>query len=1105
MARGPFQGTWNPNLRPTVVTAPDAVVYINGESDVIGCANCRRHFDFNRYITSIQVDLSVDSVPGSASISLSIPRHAIDDFYFDGVPVLTPMMEIEIYAKGYYLVEGMPQYYPIFWGLIGDVSDSYSSGEHTVSISCFDILKWWELCRMNVNPAMTGPTANQERSIFGNTFFGKNPYDTIWTLAQQSFGDVIIGTGSLISIYREERQKAAFNAAMGDIMLYWTQRFQKIRSNLLLYGVNGVAVRGDSLIEKYKTAGKNKPGNFTSDAVAMANGAKRKADGTLDTSASGQMVFDPTDPAITAFRTQFSQAPAVNFWQSEYQTKLELANAAKEAIGFEFYMDVDGSIVFKPPFYNLDVIGNKPVSWIQDIDVIDWGLSESEAEVVTQITLQGSFGGNVEYSMPEEATPFTSVTDYHLLRKYGWRPETYNSEFMSSPILMFYHGLDILDRKNSRRHRGTVSIPLRPELRLGFPVYLASKDQVWYVSGISHSIAFGGRAQTTLTLTARRSKFIAPNGMGQVTHTGFAKGSTRESHPGGAAFPYNSKSLSNYGTFDLQVGEAASMPPIEAAGQTVSSGEKDPYEPILLRHPKTGRILGYPNVVMVYTRPFAPTADQLAAVSGQSRTKPYIPPQYQKGYEEFAKQQGIAFQKQMVNVEADAVTTKVYSNRYQYGLNSAGVYIYAHEGDSPVAKTAVIGEMLLLQTSNITTRSNGSLLASSGQKGFFEGGTAMIRPVSDARGFEVIGHFRYGRGVALRDGQLVLNNGEVNKKASVNLQLSLSGGLYETLTAQSQGLSTVQSAYSNPVEAVSRLMPEDTQTAGVVTPDTKEPRVSDGGAKFVDAAPLGSAKQQGLPSSVEASQLSRALTLAEMTVKDGQTIANQDCACLLGRGDLAFITNGYQFKLLNPAAPAPDLFTNTSNQVSALRIASGGEAMSSRVTKFLTDLYEALDGPHMDYEEQLRSGGLPQTIGETTNDLQGPAGALGDLTPPFSAPDRYALGDTSALLGQISSAKQDLAQSWSGFGAKLKANAERARIASQLSQEKADLAKLQQQRASAEKLVGQSHNVTVGQKSPADTVQDLDAQIAKLSAQIATDEMALQQAQNAVNTASTGG
>ena len=48
MARSPFQGTFQPNLRPTVVTAPDAMVLINGNSQIVGCPSCNRSFDINK-------------------------------------------------------------------------------------------------------------------------------------------------------------------------------------------------------------------------------------------------------------------------------------------------------------------------------------------------------------------------------------------------------------------------------------------------------------------------------------------------------------------------------------------------------------------------------------------------------------------------------------------------------------------------------------------------------------------------------------------------------------------------------------------------------------------------------------------------------------------------------------------------------------------------------------------------------------------------------------------------------------------------------------------------------------------------------------------------
>ncbi len=948
MPRGPYQGTFQPNVRPTVVTAPDAIVYINGEAEVIGCPQCNRFFDVNKFITQIQVDLSIDSVPGSASIDLAIPRHTIDEFYFDGNPVITPMMEVEIYAKGYYLLEGLPQYYPIFWGVTTEVADNYSGGEHTVSIHCADILKWWEVCKMNTNPAFTAPAGQQGRSLFGNVFFGMNPYDVIWSLALQSYGDVLVGTGSLVSLVKESSQRATFDAALSDLMLYWERRFSRIRSNMLLYGTNGVAVRGDSLFSLYSTA-KSTPGRpFASQAVRNANGG---SDG-------GQMVFDPADPGVVAFRTQFQQAGQVNFWQSEYQTKLELANAAKEAAGFEFFMDVDGSIVFKPPFYNLDVLSNKPVSWIQDIDIIDWNFSESEAEVVTQIVMQGSFGGNVDYGLPEECTPFSSVTDYHLLRKYGWRSQTYNSEFLGDPLLMFYHGMDILDRLNSKRHRGTVSIPLRPELRLGFPVYVAPKDQVWYTAGISHSIQFGGRAQTSLTLTSKRSKFVAPKGIGTINLKGF-KGNPptplQLSSNSKLSFPYTSRQLAKNANFELKVGNAATLPPtpsqLDAGG-----GADNPYDPLILRHPKTGRIMGYPNVVMVYTRPFSPASSDLKSIQGQkTKANPQASKQLQGQFQAVATQSANDIDARFAVTAEDRLREKHLTNRYQYGLNSAGVYIYAH--DKSIVSTqasqhaeGVIGEILLLPSANIAV--------TPAETNPLHGSTSMIRPVSDERGFEVIGHFRYGRRVALRDGRLVLGD-KNNLPANVTPQLALGGDLFAALQSQSQGITAISSTSINPSATIASLQPDDLQTAAVVNPDTGQPQFSDVGDNFVDAAPLGSPAQKGTPVSVEASQLSRALTLAEMAIKDPNSPGgDDDCPCLTGRADLAFINVGYQLQTISTTSPDNTGLYNQATGAPSQESAPVAEAIGT--TSFQSDI-DQLTAQRSALEDELSIARLTKT------------------------------------------------------------------------------------------------------------------------------------------------
>jgi hypothetical protein len=926
MARSPFQGTFQPNARPTVATAPDAIVHINGEAEIAGCPQCSRRFDLNRYITSIQTDLSVDSVPGSANISLSVPRHAIDDFYFDGTPVITTMMEVEIYAKGHFLVEGMPQYYPIFWGLVTEVQDNYSSGEHTVSIHCADILKWWELCKTNINAAVTAAAGDQGRSLVGNVFAGSNAYDIIFTLASASFGDVLIGTGSIQNFIRDTTET---NAALRDMALYWEKRFSKMRSNLVLYGTSGAAVRGDSLFQTYS----KQPAAH----AHIASAAIRAANGGVE---GGQMFYDPSDEKVVSMKTDYSNSGPGGLMQAEYQTKLELANAAKESVGFEFFMDVTGDIVFKPPFYNLDVLSNKPISWVQDIDVIDWDFSESESEVVTQIVMQGDFNSTVQAGAAQEILPFTTVTDYHLLRKYGWRTQNYNAEFMTDPVRLFYHGLDVLDRINARRYRGNVSIPLRPELRLGFPIYLAPKDQIWYVSGISHSIQFGGRATTTLTLTSRRTKFIAPRGIGEIKLVSFGGEKITDNKEGApTTFRYSSRQLQEKGVFQIKREGALELPANEAAFE--GTGASNPATPLILRHPKTGRIVGYPNVTMVYSRPFSPS--DIKKVAGQQTNAEVNARLPQSQQENAAKRREVYDQQQKEKFTASSSAVmhgKYLHNTYQYGVNAAGVFIYAHDA-SPGG--GVIREALTLPVDNLQPVIQSDAKLANPQ--------ALIRPVSDERGFEVIGHYQYGRRVSLRDGRLIVNG--PTDKAKIDLQLALSGDLASLLTAQSQGLTTVVTGYADPAAELAIMTPDDAQTAAAYpgsenSPNKRAPQFTEAGDEFIDDAPLGSQEQRGVFSSVEATQLSRALTLAEMAVKDGAMVADENCVCLTGRADLAFMGSGYQVNALTGGPSAPDLAALraaapvayvSSGQVGSLRAAE--EAINAQIAAVVNTIEAA--------------------------------------------------------------------------------------------------------------------------------------------------------------------
>lgn len=339
----------------------------------------------------------------------------------------------------------------------------------------------------------------------------------------------------------------------------------------------------------------------------------------------------------------------------------------------------------------------------------------------------------------------------------------------------------------------------------------------------------------------------------------------------------------------------------------------------------------------------------------------------------------------------------------------------------------------------------------------------MVRPVSDDRGFEVIGHFRYGRGLQLRDGRLVRTD-EANAPAQISVQTALSGDLYATLAAQSQGLTTLSTSYPNPAASLANLAPDpDLQTAGIIN-DKGQPEFVDSAPNFVDTAPLGSPERAKFPTSVEASQLSKALTLAEMTVKMDGATGSDTCGCILGRPDLAFLASGYQVQLTDTTAgTTPDASTlfdqystfSTTDRAAGVAViggsedlgraqgggsttggarpvapslassASSPEEMASKINQILFDLYQVLDTPHQQWEEALRGANVPPDPRSTEDIMFGQPTdqPVSPLSPPYSAPDRFAVGDPNAIAEMGQSNKANLTQSWTDFSKNLKAAA----------------------------------------------------------------------------------
>jgi len=672
-----WSGTHVNNSRPYVTISADAYVAIQGETTILGCGECRRVINFNEYMTGLSVDTSTDNPPGNASINFTVPDTAINDWYAEDNLVLLPMMEVEIYAKGYFLIGGVPQYYKIFWGLITNISKSWSNGVTTVSLSCRDILYWWEKTSTTINPAFLDPVGNSTGGNFvlwGNNFAGAHPFAVIIALARESMGDWSFTAGSLNENFIPEQgaEREYNNDMIGGIMLYWQAKFANMWSSLVIYGTTGAV---------YPTWG---------DGLAVSNPLKLAAaifeqEANLRGSDETNTVikYDPSE--IAAYKKDIGKVAQFGFFQPEIQTKLSIAKQAAEQIGYEFYCDTTGDIICKPPFFNLNVLPNKPVSWIQDIDLIDEQFQDSEGEIITHIVASGhAFGGVTDWGINDEfTTPRTGAFDYHLLRKYGYRRHDFQVEWAGSMRRMYYYILDFMDRLNARRMNGSVTIPMRPELRMGFPVYIPRHDAFYYINAIQHSFSIGSQATTTLTLMAKRSKFLAPKNIGKIERFGQATASVSAQNSAPVQDPLNTPA--NQQRKQNAITYKISFP--DVGGNTGAS--TDGAKPIIMRHPKTGKLLGYPRVVMVLRRTYnnQELLDLLTKTPGNKKQQ-----QNKKGKGKNAKPttglSGSIYQSsrdqawQLLNdKDKTDLISRIKQNRYETSAANEGAFDYAEDVD----------------------------------------------------------------------------------------------------------------------------------------------------------------------------------------------------------------------------------------------------------------------------------------------------------------------------------------------------------------------------------------------------------------------------------------
>ena len=429
-------------------------------------------------------------------------------------------------------------YYHVFHGVVKSVSHSYSGGVNTISVSCGSMLHFWEYHNMSTNASAFGarPTNSKlKMSLVGNNFSGMHPYQILYTLHHDMAG---AAGGVAWALSSKSNQTAV--TEVGDETLYslnikyWEKRFQGRTVKLRMHGATGdlFSTMAAAWLGKTSSAslmslmrnrfnvqdltGSAKAVYQQSVAVGMGNANRRKglaatsyADRTAGRGASNKAVNELNVVEMQAFVKDLGLIGQVNMFESTYQSKLDIAQKVVEVTGFEFYQDVDGDFVFKPPMWNLDTSSSR-VYRIEDIDIINISFTENEPQV-TYMTCKGShFKGVAGSGLENEWGVRGQYIDYRLVAQFGWRPGTLETAYLNDAKSMFFAAVNRMDVMNIGINSASVTIPIRPEIRPGYPVYIPYLDCFYYCNSFSHAHAVGGQCTTSLQLVGKRAKFYAP-------------------------------------------------------------------------------------------------------------------------------------------------------------------------------------------------------------------------------------------------------------------------------------------------------------------------------------------------------------------------------------------------------------------------------------------------------------------------------------------------------------------------------------------------------------------------------------------------------------------
>jgi hypothetical protein len=521
--------------REVVKTAPDIVVYLEGLPYILNPYITDKNgkdstlVSFNDHVIAFQASYDVDNLIPTANIQLSVPNQLKYLYQAPGGNnLIESMMQVQVFAKGYFTSsDGNTIYHRVFRGLTSHIGMTDTGSSLEISIQCQGVMHLLELMYIDLNPALLS-NSERQATITTSNQSNLNPYEM---LADTLLRGVTFEGFQFNAILQAKVKDTDFaEGVRAGYINKWQSILVDVRKDVRILGYNMGSVLPqdiDGITGKSAKVGKEDPT------------LKAAATNRLGKLAASDSTRDRYVHIIRGYLPDMGFG-TIELTNGRITSRVERLRLITNMIGYEGYQDLDGSIIFKPPLYNLDVTNLSKISKdtskiIDDItektnpfvvnlsEILTESENEDQAAIrSTRMTIQPNWLPELHFS---DGTPNLRPAITHIdipkLTKFGLREEparTLGWLARWDKISAYTYAVSELNRANRGYRQYNFTMPLRPELKLGFPMYIPHKDMYGYIKSISMSYQVGGTATMSVLLDTIRKRPVFPTVHKTVTN-----------------------------------------------------------------------------------------------------------------------------------------------------------------------------------------------------------------------------------------------------------------------------------------------------------------------------------------------------------------------------------------------------------------------------------------------------------------------------------------------------------------------------------------------------------------------------------------------------------